>query len=67
VVNTYPRFANVGPALLPVNLHDAAPRLHAGDHVLVFSIGSVSTAGAAVLRWGDVALGPAIAPPEARE
>jgi len=58
-VDTYPEFANVGPALLPVNLYRAAQsgRLRPGDLVLVYTIGSVSSAGALVMRWGDVALG----------
>jgi len=57
-VSTYPRYANVGPALFPVNLYEAAAsgRIAKGDLVMVYTIGSVSNAGAAVLRWGDVAL-----------
>lgn len=60
VVDTYPRYANIGPALWPTSLHLAARehRLHPGDLVLVYAIGSVASAAAAVLRWGDVALGP---------
>jgi 3-oxoacyl-[acyl-carrier-protein] synthase-3 len=58
-VDTYPEYANVGPALLPVNLYRAAAsgRLKPGDLVLCYTIGSVSSAGALVMRWGDVALG----------
>jgi 3-oxoacyl-[acyl-carrier-protein] synthase-3 len=58
-IDTYPEYANVGPALLPVNLYRAASggRLRSGDLVLLYTVGSVSSAGAAVLRWGDVALG----------
>jgi 3-oxoacyl-[acyl-carrier-protein] synthase-3 len=58
-VDTYPEYANVGPALLPVNLHRAASsgRLRPDDLVLLYTVGSVSSAGAVVLRWGDVALG----------
>ena len=58
-VDTYPEYANVGPALLPVNLYRAAAsgRLKPGDLVLLYTIGSVSSAGALVMRWGDVALG----------
>lgn len=57
-LSTYPQFGNVGPALLPVNLHAAATRgmIAPGDLVMLYTIGSVSNAGAAVLRWGDVAL-----------
>lgn len=60
-LSTYPLYSNIGPALMPANLHHAAStgRIARGDRVLLYSIGSVSTASAAVLRWGDVALGPA--------
>jgi len=60
-IDTYPLYANTGPVLMPTNLFHAARerRIRNGDLVLCFSIGSVSTAGAVVMRWGDVALGPA--------
>ena len=66
-IDTFPRFANVGPMLMPANLYYAAKygRIKAGDLVLMYTIGSVSSAGAAVMRWPeDVALGPdtALAP-----
>jgi 3-oxoacyl-[acyl-carrier-protein] synthase III len=59
-VDTYPLYANVGPALLPTNLYRAARdgRLRAGNLVLLYTIGSTSTASASVMRWGDVELGP---------
>lgn len=59
VVNTNPLYGNIGPALTTANLHYAARtgRLGPGDLALVYAIGSVSSAGAVVLRWGDVALG----------
>jgi 3-oxoacyl-[acyl-carrier-protein] synthase-3 len=59
-ISTYPKFANTGPMLMPTNLYfaAAADRIRAGDVVLLFSIGSVSSAAAIVLRWGDVSLGP---------
>lgn len=59
-VNVNPRYGNVGPALLPAGLYEAARAgsIRRGDLVLCYTVGSVSTAGAAVLRWGDVALGP---------
>lgn len=58
-VNTNPLYGNIGPALTTANLHYAARsgRLRPGDLVLVYAIGSVSSAGAIVMRWGDVALG----------
>ena len=59
-IDTYPSYANTGPVLWPTNLHHAASRglVRPGDFVLVYSVGSVSSAGAVVMRWGDVALGP---------
>lgn len=59
-INTYPLYANVGPVLMPTNLFHAAHagRIRPGDLVLVYTIGSVSSTGAAVMRWGDVGLGP---------
>ncbi len=65
-LTTYPEYANIGPALLPVNLHRAARdgRIKPGDLVLAYSIGSASSAGAVVMRWGDVALGAAPREPE---
>jgi 3-oxoacyl-[acyl-carrier-protein] synthase-3 len=60
-ISTYERYGNVGAALTTANLYHAASegRIRRGDLVLVYAVGSVSTAGALVLRWGDVALGPA--------
>jgi len=59
-ISTYPRYGNIGPALVPVNLHQAAAegKIARGDRVMLYAIGSVSSASAAVIRWGDVALGP---------
>jgi 3-oxoacyl-[acyl-carrier-protein] synthase III len=59
-IDTYPLYANIGPALLPTNLYRAAKegRLRAGDLLLIYTIGSTSTASATVMRWGEVALGP---------
>ncbi len=69
VVDTYPRYANMGPALWPTALHQAASegRLRRGDLVLLYAIGSVSSASAALVRWGDVALGPPPPPPRIRQ
>jgi 3-oxoacyl-[acyl-carrier-protein] synthase-3 len=69
VIDTYPLYANVGPALAPINLHHAAitNRVARGDLVLMFSIGSVGTASAVVMRWGEVALGPAVPAPRMEE
>lgn len=59
-LTTYPSYGNIGPALMPVNLFHAAHegRIKKGDLVLCYAVGSVSTAGAVVMRWGDVPLGP---------
>jgi 3-oxoacyl-[acyl-carrier-protein] synthase-3 len=63
--NSHPMTANTGPVLTPQNLFYGAKRgrLRSGDLVLAHTMGSVSTASSAVLRWGDVALGPEPAPP----
>jgi len=57
-ISTFPRYGNVGCALMPANLHAAAKagRIRRGDLVMLYAVGSVSTASAAVVRWGDVAL-----------
>jgi len=57
-VSTYSRYANIGPALMPANLHAAAreKKIERGDLVLAYSVGSVSTASAVVFEWGDVAV-----------
>jgi 3-oxoacyl-[acyl-carrier-protein] synthase-3 len=56
-VDAYPRYANVGPVLAPANLALAARTglLVRGEPVLMFGVGSVSSAAALVLRWGEVA------------
>lgn len=57
-VSVYPQTTNIGPVLMPANLHAAARqgRLKPGDVVLLYTVGSASTAMSMVLRWGDVAL-----------
>ncbi len=52
--------SNIGPALMPANLHHAAStgRLRHGDLVMLQSIGSASSAAAAVIRWNAPGLGP---------
>ena len=59
-ISAYPLYANIGPALMPANLHLAASlgRIKPGQRVLLYSVGSVSTASAVVMRWSNVALGP---------
>lgn len=60
-ININPLYANIGPTFPVANLYHAA---HAGkikenNLVLVYTMGSSSNAGASVMRWSDVALGPA--------
>jgi 3-oxoacyl-[acyl-carrier-protein] synthase-3 len=61
-VDAYPLYGNVGPVLAPANLCLAAGarQLERGDVVLVCSIGSVASASAVILRWGEVAVSQAI-------
>ncbi|MEZ4293665.1 MAG: 3-oxoacyl-[acyl-carrier-protein] synthase III C-terminal domain-containing protein [Polyangiaceae bacterium] len=63
----YPRYANIGPALLPTTLHHAAQegKIRKGDLVMLYTIGSASSYGATLVRWGDVGLGPAPPPSSA--
>ena len=59
-LSVYPLYANVGPALLGLNLLHAAQwkSFQPGDLVLLYTVGSVSSCSATVVRWGDVGLGP---------
>ena len=56
----YPRYGNIGAALMPTTLFHALreEKVHAGDLVVLYSIGSTSTASAVVMRMSEVALGP---------
>lgn len=58
-LSVYPLYANVGPCLPGLTLHHAAAwrNFKKGDLVLIYSVGSVSSCAAAVIRWGEVALG----------
>jgi 3-oxoacyl-[acyl-carrier-protein] synthase III len=60
-ISCYAKTGNIGCALLPVNLHEAARigRIEEGDLVLLYAMGSVATASAAIFRWDGAALGPA--------
>lgn len=62
VMNSFPQVANIGPVLIPYNLHIAATegRLKPGDRVLLYGYGGQAEACAAVLRWPDVILAPCI-------
>ena len=58
-IDLYPQYANIGPVLPIANLYYAAQsqKIQENDLVLVYTIGSASTAAATVMRWGDVKLG----------
>lgn len=58
-LSVYPLYANVGPCLPGITLHHAAhwQGYRKNDLVLIYSVGSVSSCAAAIVRWGDVALG----------
>lgn len=58
-VNAHPEVANVGPVLLAANLRRALldGRLKPGALALLYSVGSVSTASAALVRLPTVTLG----------
>lgn len=58
-VDTHPYYANIGPVCWLANLYERA-RIHgirADDIVLMCAIGSVSSVGAIVARFGSMALG----------
>ena len=63
-IDTYPRYANMGAALLTANLYHALAegRIQPGQLVLLYSVGSVSSASCAIVRMGEVSLGPRPAP-----
>lgn len=63
-INLYPQYANIGPVLPIVNMYYGAHlgKIQENDLILVYTIGSASTAAATVMRWGDVKLGPLPAP-----
>jgi 3-oxoacyl-[acyl-carrier-protein] synthase-3 len=57
-------YANTGPVLTLTNLYYAARqgKIRPGSLLMLYTVGIVSNASAAVVRWGDVALGPAPSP-----
>ncbi|MEI2583864.1 3-oxoacyl-ACP synthase III family protein [Scytonema sp. PRP1] len=60
-INLYPQYGNIGPVLPLANLYHAAQwgKIHENDLVLIYSFGAAANATATVMRWGNVALGPA--------
>lgn len=68
-IDTYPLYANTGPVLTTGNLYHALAegKIRPGDLVLLYAVGSISTVSAAVVRWGETALGPPPPPPSSEE
>lgn len=64
-INLNPAYGNIGPTFPFANLYHAAQleKIKENDLVLVYTMGSSSNGGAAVMRWGKVALGAAPEPP----
>ena len=58
LVNTHPIYSNIGPALLPVNLYTYAKErgIKPGETVLMYSVGSISSTAAVIMRWGNTVL-----------
>lgn len=65
IISTHRLYANLGPVLMPANLYHAVHegRIEKGDLVMLYGVGSVASASAVVVRWGDVPLGPPPPPP----
>ena len=57
--SVYPLYADVGPALLALNLLHAAHwrQFQPGQPVLLYATDSAANGSAAIVRWGEVALG----------
>ncbi|MBP0019681.1 MAG: 3-oxoacyl-ACP synthase III family protein [Cyanobacteria bacterium SBLK] len=64
-LNLHPRYSNIGAVLALANLYHGAQmgKLRENDVALVSTWGASGTAGAMLMRWGKVALGPAPALP----
>lgn len=64
-IDTFPQYANIGPAAVPVNMYTAASegRIRPGHVVLLYTWGGLAEACATVLRWPEVTLGPTPEPP----
>jgi 3-oxoacyl-[acyl-carrier-protein] synthase III len=60
-INLNPVYGNIGPTFPFANLYHAAQleKIKENDLVLVYTMGSSSNGGAAIMRWGKVALGTA--------
>ncbi|AFZ33841.1 Beta-ketoacyl-acyl-carrier-protein synthase III [Stanieria cyanosphaera PCC 7437] len=57
-INLNHLYANIGPTFPLANLYHGVEsgKIRENDLVLVYTIGSVSNAGACVMRWGDVSI-----------
>ena len=64
-INLYPYYGNIGPVFPLANLYHAAraEKIKENSLVLVYTNAASATAAATIMRWGDVALGIAPAPP----
>lgn len=64
-INLYPYYGNIGPVFPLANLYHAVrqQKITENSLVLVYTNGASATAAATIMRWGDVALGIAPAPP----
>ncbi|MBE9170023.1 hypothetical protein IQ238_21710 [Pleurocapsales cyanobacterium LEGE 06147] len=58
-INLYPRYANIGSVFPIANLYHAVASdcIHDNDLILVYTNDAGATAGAMVMRWGEVAIG----------
>lgn len=61
----YPYYGNIGPVFPVANLYYAVKekKIKANNLVLVYTNGASATAAATIMRWGDMVLGEAPAPP----
>lgn len=57
-ISTHEKYGNIGPAMLMANLYEAISKgkVKHNDQVLIYQIGSVSNAAAAVMRCDHIAL-----------
>lgn len=64
-INLYPYYGNIGAVFPLANLYHAVKeqKIKENSLVLVYTNGASATAAATIMRWGDVALGIAPAPP----
>ena len=63
-IDIFPMYANISVVSAIVALHHAAAlgKIKKNDLVMVYSHGFSGSSAASIMRWGDVALGPAPAP-----